>query len=670
MIFKPSSLHKLFFTYICPRFYGGAPATPSNTTTTSTVNQSPWQNPVYQALMLGTKDKPGPITSMLRSSAEQTAAYNDMLKGGYSPVPTQSQYSGYSAPIKAPTDFSSAPATPAYTLPVTALAPAAPTGPNAIVNDTQTSARGGLMSLKGYADGGDTAKDEGYKLTKATQPKAVQTAIDKALAKQKGGKALSAQETDLIRAYNTNEQMGGYGIITMVNGKPQLGPPAQGTMTQTDYTKLLTAFTQEGYTLPANVAKKFPSVKSVAEQTASENLKNTIGTANTSVIADTTPTYDDKGNIVGYKSTNQDFLNIQKAAQGLGTPAQIGAEADAARAGYGAASDSVKASIKGLMEKANYTPKEIDAALMKAPANVSAEDYVAAQAQTNQMAGPKSWIDQGTSEAYMSPYMQNVVDIQKREANRDYAKQLQELNKQATAAGAYGGSRQAIERSEAARNQATKLADIQAQGQQQAYTSGMGQFSAEQGLGLQAGQANLTAAQQTDLANQQATNQQRSQYVQQALDAAKTNYGGQLTAEQANQAAQNATNQFNVQSGLQANSQNITALSAAGQQGQGLAGIATQQNQANLANLGAQGQVTQAEQALSQSGMGALQGTANANLNFINQATGTAAGAVSGQNTVGGGSTATVQPPPTTPFTGSARGGLVRNGKVVKRGKK
>ena len=85
MIFKPSSLHKLFFTYICPRFYGGAPATPSNTTTTSTVNQSPWQNPIYQALMLGTKDKPGPITSMLRSSAEQTAAYNDMLKGGYSP---------------------------------------------------------------------------------------------------------------------------------------------------------------------------------------------------------------------------------------------------------------------------------------------------------------------------------------------------------------------------------------------------------------------------------------------------------------------------------------------------------------------------------------------------------------------------------------------------------
>ena len=39
MIFKPSSLHKFFFTYICPRFYGGSPpATPSQTT--QTVNQN------------------------------------------------------------------------------------------------------------------------------------------------------------------------------------------------------------------------------------------------------------------------------------------------------------------------------------------------------------------------------------------------------------------------------------------------------------------------------------------------------------------------------------------------------------------------------------------------------------------------------------------------------
>ena len=752
MIFKPSSLHKLFFTYICPRFYGGAPATPSNTTTTSTVNQSPWQNPVYQALMLGTKDKPGPITSMLRSSAEQTAAYNDMLKGGYSPVPNQAQYSGYSAPIKAPTDFSSAPATPAYTLPATTLAPAAPTGPNAIVNDR--AAKGGIMSLKGYADGGDTAKDEGYKLTKATQTTAVQTKIDKALDKQKRGKALSTQETDLVRAYNTNEQMGGYGTITMVNGKPQLGPPAQGTMTQTDYTKLLTAFTQAGYTLPANVAKNFPSVKSVAEQTASENLKNTIGTANTSVLADSKPKYEqipvyekdpdtgkdtnvikkdpdtgkdlykDSTNIIGYESTNADFLAIQKAARELKTPEQ-----------FGVATGMYGRSSAGLEEAAKYKPTDAQAAqldrasvrdiaakkaeveryradMMNAPSDISAQNYQAALADLNQMQGPQSWIDQGTSEAYMSPYMQNVVDIQKRESNRDYAKQLQELNKQATAAGAFGGSRQAIERSEAARNQATKLADIQAQGQQQAYTSGMGQFSAEQGLGLQAGQANLTAAQQTAQQNQTAVNQQRSQYVQQALEAAKNNYGGQLTAAQQNQIAQNAASQFNAsaqnlsnnnyvqqdlvaqqanqgmdfnvgqlntnnqqatnlanqQAGLTANQQGIAALQGVGQNASGLTNTGTAANQAGLANLGAQGQVAQAEQALSQSGLDKLQGTANTNLNFVNQANAGVVAGVNSQPVRGGTSAATDTSNPANAF--GARGGLIRNGKVSKRGKK
>lgn len=43
MIFKMSSLHKFFFTYICPRFYGGAPSTPSQTTQTQNQNTIPAQ---------------------------------------------------------------------------------------------------------------------------------------------------------------------------------------------------------------------------------------------------------------------------------------------------------------------------------------------------------------------------------------------------------------------------------------------------------------------------------------------------------------------------------------------------------------------------------------------------------------------------------------------------
>jgi len=192
--------------------------------------------------------------------------------------------------------------------------------------------------------------------------------------------------------------------------------------------------------------------------------------------------------------------------------------------------------------------ERMQAAMMQAPTEANVRDYEAAQAQLNQMQGPKSWTDQGTAAQYMSPYMQNVVDIQKREANRDFAKQMARLDAQAAGQGAFGGSRNALERSEARRAQAQRLGDIEAQGLQQAYQSGMGQFSAEQGLGLQAGQANLSAAQQTAMANQQALNQQRQQYVNNALQAAMQSYGGQLTAAQQNQVAQNAASQFNAQS--------------------------------------------------------------------------------------------------------------------------
>ena len=57
MIFKPSSLHKFFFTYICPRFYGGAPpAAPSNTTQTVNQNSIPAELLPYVKTMMGTAE--------------------------------------------------------------------------------------------------------------------------------------------------------------------------------------------------------------------------------------------------------------------------------------------------------------------------------------------------------------------------------------------------------------------------------------------------------------------------------------------------------------------------------------------------------------------------------------------------------------------------------------
>ena len=68
-------------------------------------------------------------------------------------------------------------------------------------------------------------------------------------------------------------------------------------------------------------------------------------------------------------------------------------------------------------------------------------------------------------QAYMSPYMQNVVDYQKQQAVRDFAKQTPLLQAQAAAAGAFGGSRQNIMQAEAQRALNTQLQGIEALGQ-------------------------------------------------------------------------------------------------------------------------------------------------------------------------------------------------------------
>ena len=93
--------------------------------------------------------------------------------------------------------------------------------------------------------------------------------------------------------------------------------------------------------------------------------------------------------------------------------------------------------------------------------------------------------DPNAIKSYMSPYMQNVVDMQKQEAVRDYTKGLGALNQRAVGAGAFGGTRAALERSEAGRNLGTQLANIQAQGSQNAFNAAQQAQQYGAGLGLQ-----------------------------------------------------------------------------------------------------------------------------------------------------------------------------------------
>ena len=124
----------------------------------------------------------------------------------------------------------------------------------------------------------------------------------------------------------------------------------------------------------------------------------------------------------------------------------------------------------------------------------------------------QSFTQPGTAAQFMSPYMQNVVDINKREAQRQADIAGTQRNAAFTKAGAFGGARQAIENAEAQRNLATQMGDIQARGLQEAYQQAQGQFNQEQaarqaaaqlgeqsrqygaGLGLQGLQASLQGA--------------------------------------------------------------------------------------------------------------------------------------------------------------------------------
>ena len=155
---------------------------------------------------------------------------------------------------------------------------------------------------------------------------------------------------------------------------------------------------------------------------------------------------------------------------------------------------------------AGFDPMQLQA--QQATANLAVSPYVnpaaqfaggAAQAglagvyNPSVLAGP-SFTQPGMAASYMSPYMQNVVDIGKREAARQAAIERTQRGFQASRAGAFGGSRQAIMEAEAQRNLAQQMGDIQARGSQAAYEQAAQQFQSEQARRLQAAQLGMQSA--------------------------------------------------------------------------------------------------------------------------------------------------------------------------------
>ena len=160
---------------------------------------------------------------------------------------------------------------------------------------------------------------------------------------------------------------------------------------------------------------------------------------------------------------------------------------------------------------------------------------------------------------YMNPYQQNVIDIQNQAAQRQADIARTQRNAQATKAGAFGGSRQAIENAEADRSLQGLMNNNQLQGQQQAYQSAIQNMQFGSNLGLQGlgvglqgyGQAGQAGASLSNIGNQQLAAQQgilglqgqigkqQQDQEQQIINQSIQNYANQQ------QAPMQAYNQYN-----------------------------------------------------------------------------------------------------------------------------
>jgi hypothetical protein len=119
--------------------------------------------------------------------------------------------------------------------------------------------------------------------------------------------------------------------------------------------------------------------------------------------------------------------------------------------------------------------------------------------QYGQTISPMSQADgyQNPLTRYMSPYMQGVVEQQKKQAIEDYSRQIPGLQAAGIRAGARGGTREALLQAEAQRGLQNQLGGIQATGLQNAFQQAQAQAAQDAALRAQYGLAGANLAEQS-----------------------------------------------------------------------------------------------------------------------------------------------------------------------------
>ena len=282
-------------------------------------------------------------------------------------------------------------------------------------------------------------------------------------------------------------------------------------------------------------------------------FENLVNRAQAESYREYTPYPDQR--IAGFTPEQQ---GVQQGVMGLQTPGQ-----------YGTASGLATASGLGSLAASQYDPTQAYSQQIGMP---NLRNY--------QMAAPQQF-GQAQADQYMSPYFQNVLDVQKREAVTDAQKSQLAQDLGASRQGTYGGARQLLAATERERALGQQLGDIQARGLQGAYENAQSQFERDRAAGMNVGQQNLQA--------RLGVQQLGTQSGLQALTAnQQANLDAQKLAEQ--------SRQFGGTLGLQ-------GLAQANQSAQTLSNIGSTQQQADLARLAAQGSTAAQQQLLQQQQM-------------------------------------------------------------------
>jgi len=185
----------------------------------------------------------------------------------------------------------------------------------------------------------------------------------------------------------------------------------------------------------------------------------------------------------------------------------------------------------------------------------------ASQYQAGQVGGQYNPMNyEQNIDRFMSPYQQNVIDIEKREARRASDIAAKQGSDAATQAGGLGGYREAIMQAERERNLGQQLGDIQSRGSQKAFESAQQQLERERASGMGAARFGLEqfGAQQQALQSQEQMAQASFNASEQARQQAAS-MG--MNAQQQEEAARQAQEKF-AQSGYGATQQAMQAQGA------------------------------------------------------------------------------------------------------------